>query len=253
MCLEELKSRKDLSLDEIEILLDNETDVKTFKKLLYFKFKLLGFSKIDSCNYAGIKESSRYYLDDLWDNGGYNALIPHYGGGRKSKLSEKQIKDLKEILDTKDGWLVDDAKKLIEDKFKVEYGYHGVRNLLIKLDVPIINHFDVQNEKNKNFEYLLENFNNLSIEENEEIKIIINKMSAEKSVFVYKKLCYLLFRKIGFDNNITSSFLGISMATGNNWLNQWVSGGYNSLLRKPGQGRRRKLSDEQIEELKKTN
>ena len=43
------------------------------------------------------------------------------------------------------------------------------------------------------------------------------------------------------------------MATGNNWLNQWVSGGYNSLLRKPGQGRRRKLSDEQIEELKKTN
>ena len=30
-----------------------------------------------------------------WEEGGYNALIPHYGGGRKSKLSDKQLDALK--------------------------------------------------------------------------------------------------------------------------------------------------------------
>ena len=35
MSMENLKSRTDLSLDEINQLLDNEKDVNVFKKLLY--------------------------------------------------------------------------------------------------------------------------------------------------------------------------------------------------------------------------
>ena len=54
------KTRTDLSLNEINILLDEEKDIKTYKKLQYFKFKIMGFTKIESCNLAGIKESSRY-------------------------------------------------------------------------------------------------------------------------------------------------------------------------------------------------
>ena len=73
MCSEDLKSRNDLSLEEIETLLNDEKDVKVYKKLLYFRFKLLGFTKKESCFYAGLKESSRYYLEDLWEKGGYNA------------------------------------------------------------------------------------------------------------------------------------------------------------------------------------
>ena len=65
MSVENLKSRTDLTLDEINILLNFEKDVKVFKKLLYFKFKEMGYSKIESCNLAGFPESSRYYLDDL--------------------------------------------------------------------------------------------------------------------------------------------------------------------------------------------
>lgn len=72
-----------------------KTDIKTFKKLSYFRFKKMGYTKIESCNLAGIKESSRYYLDDLWEKGGYNELIPNYNGGRKSKLTEEQIEELK--------------------------------------------------------------------------------------------------------------------------------------------------------------
>ena len=91
----DLKSRTDLSLDEINQLLNNEKDVNVFKKLIYFKFKEMGFSKIKFCELAGFPESSRYYLEDLWAEGCYNSLIPHYGGGCKSKLTEKQLNNLK--------------------------------------------------------------------------------------------------------------------------------------------------------------
>ena len=114
--MENLKFRTDLSLDEINQLLDNEKDVNVFKKLPYFKFKEMGFSKIKSCELAGFLESSRYYLEDIWAEGGYNLLIPHYGGGRKSKLSDKQLNDLKIKLESRDKWLVVDVKKFYRPK-----------------------------------------------------------------------------------------------------------------------------------------
>ena len=40
-----LKTKKDLTLDEINLLLNEEKDIKTFKKLQYFKFKKNGLYK----------------------------------------------------------------------------------------------------------------------------------------------------------------------------------------------------------------
>lgn len=109
----------------------------------------MGYSKIESCNLAGFPESSRYYLDDLWAEGGYNALIPHYGGGRNPKLSDQQLNDLKVKLSEKDSWLVDDVKKLIKNEYNVEYEYQSVRSLLIRLNVPISNYFEIERENKK--------------------------------------------------------------------------------------------------------
>ncbi len=215
MTTESLKSKTDLSLNEINLLLDDEKDIKTYKKLQYFKFKKMGFTKIESCKLAGIKESSRYYLDDLWDKGGYNSLIPHYGGGRKSKLKNKELDELKEILNTKESWLIKDVEKLIKEKYGVEYGYHGVRNLLIKLNIPIANHFEVENQSKNN---VLGKINNLPNESIDEINKISNLISEEKSTFVLKKLSYLLLRYLGYTNKQSSEMFGITPVTGNSWF-----------------------------------
>ena len=249
MCTESIKTRTDLSLNEINILLDEEKDIKTYKKLQYFKFKIMGFTKIESCNLAGIKESSRYYLEDLWETGGYNALIPHYGGGRKSKLKDYQFEDLQETLKTKDSWLISEVEKLIKNKYGVKYGYHGVRKLLIKLNIPIANHFETMDKNKKN---VLDNINNLPSENIEEIEKITNKITNEKSQFVLKKLSYLLLRYLGYSNKQASKMYGISTVTGNNWFKTWQNEGYEALKRKPGQGRKKKLNDENLLDLKKT-
>ena len=251
MSIENLKSRTDLSLNEINQLLNNEKDVNIFKKLLYFKFKEMGFSKIKSCELAGFPESSRYYLEDLWAEGGYNSLIPHYGGGRKSKLSDKQLNNLKIKLESQDSWLVDDVKKLIKDEFNVKYEYQSVRSLLIRLNIPIANYFETERDTKKISKNVIDNFEDISQKDKKEIKEIILKMKEEKNLFVYKKLSYLLFRKIGFSNKEASQFLNITIVTGNNWLKAWENKGYGGLLRKKGQGRKSKLTQEQLETLKK--
>ena len=58
MSLENLKSRNDLSVDEINLLMDNENNTKMYKKLSYFRFKALGFTKKESYKLAGIKKSN---------------------------------------------------------------------------------------------------------------------------------------------------------------------------------------------------
>ena len=251
MCIDTLKLKKDLTLDEINQLLDVEKDVNVFKKLLYFKFNIMGFSKIESCNLVGFPKSTMYYLDDLWEEGGYEALVPHYGGGRKPKLSDKQLDDLKIKLNAKDRWLVDDVKKLIKDEYGVEYKYQSVRSLLIRLDIPISNYFKIKRENKKNSKSIIENYDDLSDDNKNEINDIKNLMKDEKSIYVYQKLNYLLFRKIGFSNNEASEFLNVTSVTGNNWYNAWKNKGYEGLQRKKGQGKKTKLTETQLEELKK--
>ena len=248
MKVEDLKTKTDLSLKEINILLDQETNIKTFKKLQYFKFKKMGFSKIESCNLAGLKESSRYYLEDLWEKGGYSALIPHYNGGRKSKLNDEDMENLEKILKSKDSWLINDVINLIEEKFNVKYGYHNVRNILIKFNIPISNYFEIEKQNKNN---ILDNINDISKEDMDEIIKISSRIKDEKSTFVLKKLSYLLLRYLGYSNKQSSEMYMITTVTGNTWLKTWKNEGYEGLKRKPGQGRKRKLNDEQQNDLKK--
>ena len=248
MSTEILKSKIDLSLNEINSLLDEETNIKTYKKFKYFKFKLMGCTKIEACKLAGIKESSRYYLEDLWETGGYNALIPHYGGGRKFKLNDNELEDLKEILKTRESWLIKDVEKLIKDRYDVEYGYHGVRNLLMRLNIQISNYFEIRNKDENN---VLDKINNLPVENIEEIKELSGRINEEKSVYVLKQLSYLILRYLGYSNKQASELYGITTVTGNNWIKKWKNEGYEGLKRKPGQGRKRKLTNDELDVLKK--
>lgn len=250
MLLEDLKLKKDLDLNEINTLLDNEKNIKVYKKLLYFKFKLMDYTKIEACNLAGFPESSRYYLDDLWEKGGYYALVPNYGGGRKSKLNEKQKKDLEIKLNNGKSWLIEDAKKLIKDEYGVEYTYQGVKNLLDEFNIKIDNYFEIERE-NKNPKNIVKNNDKNIGDEDNEIKDIIDLMKEEKSMYVYKKLIYLLLRKLGLSNKESSNIFKITTVTGNNWLKSWRNKGYDGLKRKPGQGRKPKLNEEEENILKK--
>jgi len=252
MCLENLKSRNDLSLDEIVQLMEVETSVKVYKKLLYFKFKAMDFTKIESYKLASIKRSTAYHLEDLWNEGGYNSLLPKGGGGRKAKLNEEQLNELGLILKTKDKWLINDVVNLIKEKWNIEYSYNGVQLLLnTYFDVNIDNYYSEKQEKKKYVDNFVQNFDNISQNEKDQMELLIKYIKEEKDPNILKKLTYLLFKNLGFSTDVSSYFLSVTPATGNNWTNRWEKEEYGGLLQKKGQGRKSKLSDEEKDKVKK--
>ena len=253
MYLENLKSRNNLSLDEIVQLMEVETSVKIYKKLLYFKFKAMGFTKIESYKLASIKRSTAYHLEDIWNEGGYNSLLPKGGGGRKSKLNKDQLNELGVILKTKDKWLINDVVNLITEKWSIKYSYNGVQQLLESyFNVEIDNYYAEKQEKKKYIDNFVQNFDNISQDKKGQMELLIEYIKEEKDPNTLKKLTYILFKNLGFSTDVSSYFLSVTPATGNNWLNRWKKEEYKGLLQKKGQGRKPKLSDKEKKRLKKT-
>jgi putative transposase len=60
-------------------------------------------------------------------------LIPKYGGGRPSQLSEQNKAELKEILSKRDDWTTKEIKKLIKDEFGPNFSEKHVRVILKEL------------------------------------------------------------------------------------------------------------------------
>ena len=61
---------------------------------------------------------------------GYGGLVPRFAGGKPSKLTEDQKKELKVLLDTKGLWYLKDIIDLIKAQFNVEYSERQVRRIL---------------------------------------------------------------------------------------------------------------------------
>lgn len=252
MSLENLKSRNDLSVDEINLLMDNENNTKMYKKLSYFRFKALGFTKKESYKLAGIKKSTAYNLEDQWLENGYNGLLPKGKGGRNPKLDKNQLTELKSILDTKDEWLVNDVVEIIKNKWNIDYSYVGTQNLLeTQFNVNIGNYYSNKQENKKQTKNIIENFNDIDQENKDELNKIIGIIKNEKDLFVYRKLIYLLFKLLGFSTEVASSFLNITPVTGNSWTKQWNENKYEGLLKKSGQGRKPKLTNDELDSIKK--
>ena len=252
MNLEDIKSRSDLTSNEILALMDNEKNVDMYKKLSYFKFKADGYSSKESYKLANIKKSTAYYLENKWESGGYNALLPKYNSGRKSKLNKKQMSELEKELDKKAQWHPNEIITIMKDKWDITYTYSGVKKLIKgNFDITLVNSYDITREKNDKMPYFIENLDDINDEDKKEIKEIITRISKEKSTFVIKKLFYLLLIKIGFSNKIASSLLDVTPKTGKNWKQQWEENAYENLKRKKGQGRKKKISDENSLKVKK--
>ena len=254
MCIEELKNRSDLTVEEIELLMKNEKDIKVYKKLSYIRFRALGYSKLESFDLAFIKKTTGYNIEDKWAENGYYGLLNKKhkkGTGRKRKLSDKQLKELGTILDSEKDLTIHKIKDIIKDRWNVSYTYMGVKTLLIDYFKVDINEYLDYNPSIETNSYPVEtNFQNMDDANRLELDILFNRLHDEKDVFVYRKLLSFIFQKLNFSLEVISDIIGITKETLLTWNDQWNTGGYNALLRKEGQGRKPKLSSDQWKELR---
>ena len=241
MSLEFLKERTDLSVDELKQLIDDETDVKRYKKLHFIQLKKEGYTTKEAYELANLKKTLAYLTLKQWQTGGYNALIRKPGGGRSAKLNSNQLKELEKNIQSQKFISAEEVQDFIKKKWNVDYTITGIKNLLkSRFNITLNQNKESINELTDRLEKHLKNVEKSEISEDNELNRLKQLISQEKNIEVSKKLYYLILRCLGFSNKFSSTLLGITTVTGSTWKTNWKQNGYDGLKRKKGQGRKKK-------------
>jgi transposase len=119
-----------VNLDELNSLITHEKNSRVLKKLYFVKFRYLGDSVEVAATKLGVTKKTGYYWQEDWNKGGYAALMPQFCGGRKSKLTDEQIVELRSLLKEKDYWTTKGVLELIKEKYGVQYSQKQVGVIL---------------------------------------------------------------------------------------------------------------------------
>jgi len=150
---EEIQLNKSVPIEELEKRIKSiEKDVRILKRLYFILYRYKGYSVNESTKMVGVTKMVGYYWQDAWNKSGFEGLIPNFGGGRPSKLTESQKEDLEKILGKRNDWTTLEIQKLIKDKFEVDYNIKHVRKLLKKLGMHYSKPYQHDYHKPKNAE-----------------------------------------------------------------------------------------------------
>jgi putative transposase len=92
---EQIVIDRKVTLDELNSVITHGKSSRALRKLYFVKFRYLG----DSIEKAAIKprvtKKTGYHWQEDWNKGGYTSLMPQFCGGRKSKLTDEQMIELR--------------------------------------------------------------------------------------------------------------------------------------------------------------
>jgi len=107
-----------------------EKDTRVLKRLYFIRYLYRGRSVEEAAELVGVTKATGYSWLKRWNSGGYEGLIPEFGGGRPAKLTEEQKEKLKEMLKERESWTTKEVQELIEGEFGVVYSSWQVRRIL---------------------------------------------------------------------------------------------------------------------------
>ena len=159
---EQILIDRKVTFDEINSLIKHENNSRVLKRLYFIKFRCLGDSVEEAAIKVGVTKKTGYYWQEDWNKGGYAALIPHFGGGRKSKLTDEQIKELRTWLENKDYWTTREVLELIKEKYGVEYSQKQIGVILHNFNMYHSKPYVLDYRRPENAEEILKKVNRSS-------------------------------------------------------------------------------------------
>lgn len=99
-------------------------------RLVFIKTLYNGSSAIDAARNVGVTKRVGYQWLQRWNESGYEGLVPRFAGGKPSKLTDEQMKELEGALREKDLWYLAEITDLIKTGFGIEYSERQVRRIL---------------------------------------------------------------------------------------------------------------------------
>jgi len=128
------KIKRHMSVEEIDQRTKKlEKDFKLLNRLYFIKNRYNRDSVEVAASKSGVTKRVGYIWQERWNKEGYKGLKPKYSGGRPSKLTGQEKKELKELLKERDDWTTKEVKNMIQDKFNVEYSLKQVGIILKNL------------------------------------------------------------------------------------------------------------------------
>jgi transposase len=120
--------------EPIPKLLHNETDPALKLRLTFLNFLAHSGISFEKCvEYCGIGRSTAYSWIEKWNRGGYEALkTGDKKGGRPPRLPDDHLGTLRQLLKGKEYWTTNEIRKLIRDRFGVDYSPDQVSRILKK-------------------------------------------------------------------------------------------------------------------------
>jgi putative transposase len=126
-----IEIKKQMSVEELDKRIKTlEMDVKVLNRLHFIRNRYLGDSVELAASKSGVTKRVGYIWQERWNEEGYEGLIPKYGGGRPSQITNEQKNQLKEKLSERDDWTTKEVRKLIKDNYGVEFSEKHVRTIL---------------------------------------------------------------------------------------------------------------------------
>jgi putative transposase len=112
-----------------------EKEIRVLKRLYFIKHLYEGAGVEEAADKVGVVKAVTYEWLRRWNEGGYEGLIPRFGGGRPPALTKVQKEDLVSELRKRENWALAEVRKLIRAKYGVTYSENHVRRLLKSFDM----------------------------------------------------------------------------------------------------------------------
>ncbi len=118
---------------EIDELLRETEDDRRLRRIGFVKNLYRGDTISEAAGREGRSPATGTRWARAWNEGGFDELMPNFGGGRPPKLDEDERDELVELLRDDQPWKSEAVRRLLKEEFDVEYhpNYLGtfLRNL----------------------------------------------------------------------------------------------------------------------------
>lgn len=127
--IERKMTQKDLN----KKIKDIEKEIKILERLKFINYRYQGLTVNEACEKLNVTKRVGYIWQERWNEEGYNGLIPKYGKGKPSKLTENQRKELKEYLIKNSITDTHEVQQIIKEEYNLEFTKKHVRTILHQL------------------------------------------------------------------------------------------------------------------------
>ncbi|EMA49642.1 IS630-type transposase ISHwa7 [Halococcus thailandensis JCM 13552] len=125
------------SEEEIDELLRATEDDHRLRRIGFVKNLYRGDTIPEAADREGRSPATGTRWASAWNEGGFEELMPNFGGGRPAKLDDGEKEELLDQLREGQPWRIQAIRRLLADEFDVEYHPNYLSTFLRNLGLSV--------------------------------------------------------------------------------------------------------------------